>query len=109
MASLDPRRSGERVYFEKGTTVTVSNPSGYRKDEMLLNMSSEGLGVLSSSGLYEGDSVKLQFEAIGKRFVLEGDVRRVSGKEVFIKFKNVDEYDQERIDKLIFDHGKMRR
>lgn len=108
MPPLDPRRSSERIYFFDAT-ITIKTNSGSKSKEELANLSMEGIGVISRAGYYPGDMVKMEIEVFGKKLTVDGQVRRVVGKETYIEFYRLSEEEENAIERLILEHGSTRK
>lgn len=106
--NVDPRRQRPRVYFT-GKEVQIETDSGHKSTGQLMDLSVLGVGVVSSAGYFEGDKVDISFDAYEQHFHFSGEVKRVTGKELYIKFGQLTSDEMETITHIVEQHGSMKR
>ena len=85
------RDNPDKRYYKRLRTNTfpiqykINNSNGVYNAEVI-NISAGGICFLRTSILEKGDIIQLKFEFSAKKIILTGEVIRVEGREVAIKF-----------------------
>lgn len=106
--NVDPRRQRPRVYFEN-KEIQIETDSGHKGTALFMDLSERGVGIVSSSGYFEGDKVDMRFDVLDQHMHIAGEVRRVTGKEIFIRFTSLTRDETEFITYFVEQNGTMKR
>ncbi|MBI4978172.1 MAG: PilZ domain-containing protein [Spirochaetes bacterium] len=96
-----------RIYFTAGETALIRKIAGGEALERLVDLSLNGIAIMSANEYKKNEIVKIELELSGQHLALKGAVKRWQEEKKYIEFIYLNDDNREALEWLLNRFGEL--